>query len=180
MASNTKPLNKYHCYSLKVVDIFQNFTILLLSGLFYFSAGKTICQGLFCRHMWRKLSPNKSQSFQKLSTIRCKFNISISVSMQLIWFWAYFLRKNYNNCLLIPFKLLHMFILGLVYVWHHEIKSLFLIYLFCRSKPCLAVVPWKSPDDGFSLSTDSKEVCQVIRDLMHTSPFSAAIHFVVN
>lgn len=28
------------------------------------------------------------------------------------------------------------------------------------SKPCLAVVPWKSPDDGFSLSTDSKEVCQ--------------------
>lgn len=28
------------------------------------------------------------------------------------------------------------------------------------SKPCLAVVPWKSPDDGFSLSTDSKEVGQ--------------------
>lgn len=59
-------------------------------------------------------------------------------------------------------------------------KVYFFFIYFCRSKPCLAVVPWKSPDDGFSLSTDSKEVGQVIRDLMYISPFSAVIHFVVN
>lgn len=34
----------------------------------------------------------------------------------------------------------------------------FLLLLLYRSKPCLAVVPWKSPDDRLSLSTGRKQV----------------------
>ena len=39
---------------------------------------------------------------------------------------------------------------------------IFLFLFFYRSKPCLAVVPWKSPDDRLALSTGRKQVHEVM------------------
>lgn len=99
----------------------------------------------------------QTQLFQKLSTNSCKLKcLEIVCFHRKIKHLVNDARFSRLDCFM--FSRNH----NIIIVTNH---NLFTIYH--RSNPCLAVIPWKSPDEKFNFSTENKSEHQVINIYFH-------------